>query len=280
MPFYRFGGSLPLIWMLLVLPGAFRMASASESAGFNHDHYAEVLNHYVDDHGRVDYRGLKGNRDSLDAYLSAMSRIGKSEYQSWSEADKIAFWLNAYNARTLQVVIDNYPIQAGFFGSLRFPSNSIRQISGVWDKLKSQFIGKDYTLDAIEHEILRKQFHEPRIHMALVCASVGCPFLRNEPYLGSRLDEQLEDQARKFLDASQNFHVEDGTVYLSSIFKWFGEDFSPKYTPAGGFDGYSQSGKAVLNFISQHISEDQAAKLAQGGFDIEYLDYDWSLNEK
>ena len=143
-------------------------------------------------------------------------------------------------------------------------------------------MGRAMTLDGIEHGVLRKEFHEPRIHMALVCAAMGCPPLRNEPYTGDRLGDQLDDQARRFLSNPAKFRIaaNEGTVYLSSIFKWFGEDFVPGYGVEQGYGAHSAAQRAVLHFISGYLDKQEAERLSSGDYSISYLDYDWSLNEQ
>ncbi|RMD99900.1 MAG: DUF547 domain-containing protein, partial [Deltaproteobacteria bacterium] len=231
--------------------------------------------------GRVDYRHLQQNREDLDRYLEAVAKFPEAEYRRLSKADQIAFWINVYNARTLQVILDHYPIERrGLLGRL-FPANSIRQIPGVWDKLRFPVLGKEYTLNDIEHEILRKRFGEPKIHFALVCASIGCPPLRPEAYVGERLDEQLDDQIRKFLADTTKFRIEGKRVYLSQIFKWFGEDFLPAYGDTEHFPNLSKEERAVLNFLSRYLPEEERQRLeAARKIEIEYLDYDWRLNER
>ena len=139
----------------------------------------------------------------------------------------IAFWINAYNSLTLVAIIDHYPIKPTVVRSLVVPQNSILQIPGVWTKLKFPMMGGEVTLDSIEHENLRPNFNEPRIHMALVCAAMGCPRLLNRPYDAHELDSQLDNQTMIFLSNPKKFRIdkESNSVYLSSIFKWFGEDF-------------------------------------------------------
>lgn len=256
--------------------------SSSEATGLDMKDYADVLSTYVNDKGMVDYRGLQSNRAILDRYAASMARLDPKVYEAWSEKQKIAFWINAYNSLTLRVIIDHYPIKSGgFLSGIRFPKNSIRQIPGVWDKIEHAVMGRKMTLDAIEHETLRKQFDEPRIHVALVCAAMGCPPLRNEPYTGDRLDDQLEDQSRKFLRNPKKFRIDRGsnTVYLSSIFEWFGGDFSNQYQ-TNGFSQADASARPVLEFISRHVGDGDSQYLKKHKYRIDYLDYDWSLNEQ
>lgn len=247
-----------------------------------HDAYGVVLKKYVDDKGMVDYKKLKKGREGLDGYIKALGGVKAVDYEKWNDEVKIAFWVNAYNAITLQVVIDHYPISKSFWANLRGYAVGIRHISGAWDSKVHLVMGKKMSLEQIEHEVLRKEFDEPRIHMALVCAAMSCPKLRNEPYVGGRLDEQLKDQTEVFLQHKNKFKInrEDKKVYLSRIFDWFGDDFVKSYAPKAGFDEYGKKERAVLNFVGKHVGESERAFLENRGYEIEYLKYDWGLNEQ
>lgn len=234
---------------------------------FSYKPYSDVLQTYVDARGLVNYKNLRANRQQLDEFNASLATISPSTYESWTTEEQIAFWINAYNSFTLQAIIEHYPTQ------------SIRDISGVWNRLKFRVMGKEMTLDEIEHETLRKLFNEPRIHMALVCASIGCPLLRKEPYVGEKLDEQLDDQTGKFLALDRNFKLnrDRNEVYVSSIFKWFGEDFESNYSVEDQFGGNKKE-RSVLNFISNYMQEEEREYLIRGDYKVKYLDYDWSLN--
>ncbi len=229
--------------------------------------YANILSRYVDARGNVNYAMLKRNGGDLIRYNQILARTPQSTYNSWSNAEKIAFWINAYNALTLESIVKKYPV------------SSIKKISGVWNRKKHQVLGKMLTLDDIEHNILRKQFNEPRIHMALVCASKGCPPLLNKPFTGSQLNAQLNGRAKAFVADPSKFRIDrkNGRVYLSSIFKWYGQDFEKKYGTSA-FAG-SNKQKASLNFLSQYTGRD-AAYLKAGKYGVSYLNYDWSLNKQ
>lgn len=259
-------------------------SAADTSEEFSYTVYGELLKQYVDIEGRVDYAALRTDRAGLDRFVASMGNVAESELASWSEEARLAFWINAYNAITLQYIVDHYPIEkGGLISGLLHPANSIRQIPGVWDKLTTPVAGKPLTLDAIEHEILRKEFSEPRIHMAIVCASVGCPPLRNEPFAEERLDQQLDDQSRRFLGSPVRFRIDRtaNEVYLSPIFKWFGEDFVPVYgASAARFSNHGAQMAAVLNFVSSYVSETDAAFLEDADLQVKFSDYDWSLNEQ
>jgi hypothetical protein len=236
----------------------------------------------VNDWGMVDYKGLKTNPQALNTYLDYAATLPQSTVDTWSEADQIAFWINVYNGLTLKAIIDHYPIKPSFFRSFSYPKNSIRQISGVWKKLKFTVLNRRMTLDHIEHKILRAQFNEPRIHMALVCAAKGCPPLRNEPYSGATLSDQLNDQTARFLNSRDKFKIDrkENIVSLSPIFKWFGKDFAKTYAPAENKGKLDETLSAVFNCITPHVDGLFRPYLYRGNFTIKYLKYDWSLNEQ
>ncbi len=244
--------------------------------------YAKALKDHVDDRGMVNYQALKKNPHDLDAYLTALAGISEEDYSQWEEPEQIAFWINAYNGLTLKSIIDNYPIKSSFFKSINNPKNSIRQISGVWDKKTHRVMGKKLSLNHIEHKILRVQFEEPRIHVALVCAAMGCPALRNEPYDGERLTQQLKDQSRRFLRNRAKLQIlrANKIVSLSAIFKWYGKDFPAAYRPRRPIGRHGKDTQAVLSYISRHLDEPQKSYVLAGDYRVTYLDYDWSLNEQ
>jgi hypothetical protein len=249
---------------------------------FSYTDYATVLKAHVNDQGGVNYKELKTKHRLLDTFASDLGKLEPAIYDRWGATEQTAFWINTYNALTLQAILNHYPIEPSFLRSLFFPKNSIRQIPGVWDSLQFLVVGRWMTLGHIEHQILRAQFGEPRIHMALVCASRGCPSLRNEPFAGERLNDQLEDQVQRFLSNPEKFRIDRNgqRVYLSAIFKWFGTDFIKGYGPDRGFPGFGQTERSVLSFISRHLNADDREDLGMGKYKLEYLDYDWSLNEQ
>lgn len=251
------------------------------AAGFSYDGYTKTLSAQVNGQGIVNYTGLKADRKGLDAFVSSLAALEPEVFGKWSDKEKIAFWINAYNALTLRVIIDNYPIKASFFSALRFPQNSIRQIPGVWDKLQFNIMGRETTLDAVEHNTLRANFNEPRIHMALVCAAMGCPPLRNEPYTGEKVDFELDDQTTRFIKDPAKFRIDrtGGYIYMSSIFKWFGEDFIRTFG-TDKFRGRGATERAVLHFVSRYVTDGDKKFLEFGDYRIVYLAYDWTLNDR
>ena len=253
-----------------------------EASPVRYDAYGQVLTQFVEQ-GQVDYASLKKNRKDLDHFVSMLGELSREPYETFNEQEKIAFWLNAYNAITLKVIIDHYPInKKRSFAGLPFPKKSIRQIRGAWDKIAHPVFGEPVTLDAIEHKILRQDFNEPRIHMALVCAARGCPPLRSEPYLGSRLDEQLDDQARQFLASEDKFKLnqKERVLHLSAIFDWFGKDFVERYGTDQIHLPTDPSEKAVLHFIQGYLRPEEAQFVKNETYNVLYYKYDWTLNDR
>ncbi|MEO1389300.1 MAG: DUF547 domain-containing protein [Cyanobacteria bacterium J06634_6] len=231
---------------------------------------ADVLSAYVDEQGLVDYETLQANRQQLDAYNASLQLLDTASYESWSEDEQVALLINAYNSLTLKSIIDENPIK-----------DSIKDIRGVWRFKRHGLMNDEQTLNNIEHDILRVDFNEPRIHVALVCAAISCPYLRQEPFTGENLDAQLDDQTRIFLSRPEVLTIdkENNEVRLSAIFDWFGQDWIPTFAPESGFAG-SDNEKAVLNFISGYVDAADSDYLKAGGYKVSYSDYDWSLNRQ
>lgn len=267
---------------VLVLIAGVVLKAGEKKQAFSYDDYAAVLKDHVDDKGMVNDKKLKAAPQRLNALITAMSKVNQKSYDRWNNNEKIAFWLNAYNVLTLKVIIDNYPIKSSFFRSRIYPKKSIRQIPGVWNKIKFNVMRQDLTLGHIEHKILRKKFNEPRIHMAIVCAAKGCPPLLNKPYTAQRLNEQLDDRTRRFLANPKKFKLDRDKkrVYLSPIFKWFADDFVDKYGSEENIAKHSKNTSAVLNFVATYLNKNDSDNLRSGKLKIKYLKYDWSLNEQ
>ena len=240
------------------------------AADFDHRHgqYAEVLVRVVRA-GAVDYAALQRDRSSLDNYRAQLAAVSEKTLRTWTRDQQLAFWINAYNASVLATVLDHYPITRGSLIGLAFPANSIWQIPSAFKTARYKLAGRTRSLDNIEHDIVRPGFRDPRVHMALVCAARGCPPLRAEPFVASRLGVQLDDQTRVYLgDREHGFSWDSAAKRLavSSIFKWFAEDFAA----VGG----------VRAFVAQHLGDPVlAAAVRDTTNSLRYLDYDWTLNE-
>lgn len=238
--------------------------------GIDYKGYDDVLSTYVDDEGWVNYDDLQQSRQALDTFNDALATVEDTTLSGWSEEEQIAFWINAYNSLTLKSIVDQTPIKP-----------SIKDITGVWRLRKHPINQREKTLNEIEHDVLRVDFDEPRLHAAIVCAAISCPPLRNEAFTGENLDAQLDEQVVQWLARPDGLNIdrEAGEVKVSKIFSWFGVDWIPSYGVDTGFTG-SKEERAVLNFISQYVSEDDRAYLEAGDYKVSYFDYDWSLNKQ
>jgi len=228
----------------------------SVQAQVDHGAFNKLLNEHVDISGGVNYKNLREDSSKLNRYIEALEiNVPQKE---WSQEVQLTYWINAYNALTLQLVLKYYPI------------NSIKDIGSTiqipyfntpWDIELFNYKGKQLSLNNIEHNIIREDFEEPRIHFALVCAAVSCPSLRNEAYDPTRLNEQLSDQSTLFLaDKSKNM-VGEKKLILSKLFNWYGGDF--------------RKNGSIVDFISPYaeVAIDAKAK-------ISFMDYNWDLNEQ
>lgn len=245
----------PYIYLILPILVVFlAVSSQSAQAQINNELYQNVLNTSVKE-GLVDYESIKTNPDDLNNYLKQSSEITQKTFENWTEAEQLALLINIYNAQTLALVAENYPVM------------SIKDISaesgGPWEQPIVNLFGEKITLNALEHNIIRKNYAEPRIHFALVCAALGCPVLISDPYSAQILNDQLEQQTKVFLlDKEKNsINSKEKVLKLSPIFDWFKEDF------------IAESG-SVVNFINPYFGNQ-----ANSDFEIEYTNYDWSLND-
>ena len=249
--------SKKILIILLMIPLKFFMQE---------DHlYTNLLKKYITD-GLVNYENLKDDI-RLNKYLDQLSSTNPDEL---SPKKKLAFWINVYNAFTLQIVCENYPIES--ITDLNTGGKIISYVFSktVWDKEYVNINNKKYSLNDIEHNILRKM-NEPRIHFAVVCASISCPKLRNEAYESEKIESQLNDQADLFInDTTKNsFDLNSQKAELSKIFDWFEEDF-------GNTD------ESVLKFLADYLPESLQNDINEnaGKWEIDYKDYNWKLNKQ
>ena len=246
-----------LLWLSVILAAS--TVRGAETFDQSHARLGGVLAAVVQS-GRVDYAKLKVAPAELDLYLKEIAAVPAAEFARWPEADRLALLINLYNAQTLRLIINHYPLK------------SIRAIGtlpgAAWRELIVRQGGRIMTLDHLENKVIRVEYNEPRIHFALVCAAVSCPPLRGEPYTGARLDAQLADQTTAFLATSEinRYDAATGTLHLSPIFKWYAEDFTK---PAGSLAAYV---KPLLP-AAQRTALTDPAKVK-----VKFTDYDWALN--
>ncbi|WP_456438545.1 DUF547 domain-containing protein [Psychroserpens sp.] len=212
---------------------------------FDHSILNDLLKKNVSIDGNVNYNGLKSDSKALQSYIELLKTYQPSD--SWTKNDKLAYWINTYNALTIDLILRNHP------------TKSIKDIKDPWDLRLWKFEKKWYNLNDIEHTILRKM-NEPRIHFAIVCASVSCPKLQNEAFTASNLDEQLTNATKEFLSDRSKNELSKDKIKLSKIFKWFKKDF--------------EKNRSLIDFLNKYsdVSISNGAKKS-------YKDYNWDLNE-
>ena len=219
----------------------------------------------------VRYTALRADPKALRGYLASVSAVTPQEYAGWSRNDRLAFLINAYNAFTIDLVLTRYP-----------DLKSIKDLGSVfqspWKRKFFTLLGEQRSLDDVEHGLIRAPgaFDDPRIHVAVVCASVGCPMLRDEAYVGERLGAQLDDAFRRFLsDRSRNrFEAESATLSVSKLFDWYHADFER------GHQGLSSLQTLFIRHADAlGTTPTSSAEIRAGRFKIVHLDYDWSLND-
>lgn len=222
---------------------------------FSHSDFTELLKEHVDDEGLVDYEEINDDREDLKEYLNQLSTNAPND-NSWSEEEQLAYWINAYNAFTIELILKYYPIK-----SIRDIGSTIQIpfINTPWDIKFIEIAGEKYSLNNIEHNIIRKKWKEPRIHFALNCASLSCPRLRTEGYEASKLNSQLDEQARAFINNEELNKITTEKAMVSELFDTYEGDFT--------------QGQSIREFINQY-AENPIGENTQ----IEYLEYDWSLN--
>jgi hypothetical protein len=256
------------LFVLLLL-----LLSGLAQAQFDHGHaaWAALLKKHVqwlpdNKQSRVDYAAFKADRVALKMVLDAMSAVPKAEFDSWSQEQRMAFLINAYNAFTVELILSKYP-------DLKSIKDLGSFVQSAWRKKFFTLLGEPRHLDWIEHEQLRPLYNDPRVHTAVNCASIGCPALRNEAFTAAKLDAQLDDGMARFLGDRTRNRVNGGQLEVNAIFKWFKEDFEK------GHQGFSKVEDVFAKFAVQLSDKpEEQARLRDKTLPVTHLDYDWSLN--
>lgn len=239
----------PLLLTVLLLTAP---ASAAEP---DYRLWQELLSRHYDPAKGMDYKGLKANKAALDRLRRQMAAVDVS---SLSRPEQLAYWINLYNVSVVGVVVDNYPVE-----SIRDVSTDPIVRLNVFKKPYVRVKGGTMSLDDIEHRKIREPFKDPRIHFAINCAAESCPPIRPEPYVGVRIDRQLDDQTRRFLDGS--VRLEGNVLHVTKIMDWFEDDFE-------------QWGGGTVSFLKKHLSPDKARRIG-AKVELDYDDYSWKLND-
>ena len=257
-----------ILSFMVLISGAFMFASCNliSSAGFNskglptpeteeqlnsqeakvdHSQWNALLQKHVDKAGMVDYSGFKKDREKLDQYLKLLS--DQKPDKSWGKNELLAYYINLYNAYTVDLILRNYPLE------------SIKDINGAWTNEFVSIGNKEISLGGIENSLLRKM-NEPRIHFAINCASISCPKLMNEAYTSKNMEKQLEKATREFINSDKN-DISAGSAKLSSIFDWYKGDFT-------------ENGQTIIEYVNQYAN----TKINKGTT-VYFKDYNWNLND-
>jgi len=231
--------------------------------------------------GCVDYAAWKKSTKLLDAYLASLAEISAQEYEALSTSDKKALWLNGYNAFTIKIVLDHYPLHGNVD---YYPQDSLRQIPDVWEVYHFKIAGRSVDLDYVEHGVIRREFHDPRMHFAVVCAARGAAPLCNRAFTADDIDDVLEEAKNAYLSDTKNlrFDEENKVLLVSRVFSWFPLDFAP----ANFFKGRTKPPSdfaVILAYLASNGPPDLVKKLATvpdlSAIKVSYLSYDWSLND-
>lgn len=261
---------LPLV-VLLMLSAVFSAVTTAQEA--LHQPWQALLTQHVspinDGHSsQVNYAGMKTDHAKLTAYLTALGKIDKQTFEQWPAPKQLSFLINAYNAWTVELILSTYP-----------DIKSIKDLgsffSSPWSKKFIPLLGETRSLDNIEHELIRgdNKYGDPRIHFAVNCASIGCPALREEAYTAEKLEQQLEQQTVRFLSDKTRNRFNKAEMELSSIFKWYQEDFSLGFRASDSLSAF-----ILLYAESLGLTPEQQALLKAKKMDVDYLPYDWQLN--
>ncbi len=258
-------------------------AQAHDEAGAIFREYTEILRTYVREDGLVDYGALRRRRLDLKPLLMTLSELDPNACRNWSPQERLAFWINAYNLKMLDIVTRNYPIQSSWWLRLTWPPDDLRHIQGIWTDYKLVVMDEEFTLAEVEQCFFRKTFGDPRVYLALAYACQSSPVLSRRPYRGDDLDRQLDRQVRQFLSSPRGLQIDrrSRAVRLSALFKpaWRGKEFVSRYGTDKKFKACDPETRAVLNFISGYLSRDDAYFLEAENYTVEYMNFDWRLND-
>jgi len=272
-------GSTAVILSILLFSSAARVDPSAQSGTSDalHRPLDQILDLNVRD-GLVYYRALRSDRGRLDRYAASLN-VAPDVYQRWSREQKMAFWLNAYNAFVLQTVIDNYPIKGA---SKSYPSNSIRQIPGAFEQVKHRAAGRSLTLDEIEKTVL-PEFKEPRLYLALGRGAVGSGRLRSEAYGADRLKQQLDDLQREFVEEQTMIKIDRtaNVVSVTPIVSWRSAEFIEAFDPGGKGPMADRSPieRAIVAFITPKVLPLEKEFLQKNEFKVTFHPFDWRLND-
>jgi Protein of unknown function, DUF547 len=267
----------PTLLLVVVFAGGVVRSQTESPVPPFHRPYDQILDVNVRD-GLVYYRALRSDRGRLDRYVASLN-VPPATYKGWSRDEKVAFWLNGYNALVLQTVVNNYPIRGKSSG---FPQNSVRQIPGAFEQAKHRLAGRLLTLDEIEKTVL-PEFGDPRVYLALGRGAVGSGRLRSEAYTGPRLAAQLDSVQSDFVNEQAMLKIDKltGRITVTPIISWREKEFIKAYDKGaeGPFAQRSPIERAVVAFITPHLLRIEKEFVEKNAFQMSFHDLDWRLND-
>lgn len=247
---------LAISFLLINLSCGATSLEGSQSSPPSHEIFDDLLKKHVSKDGKVNYKGFIADMSTFEKYLKLLSD-NAPDRKTWTKNQQLAYWINAYNAFTIKIIADNYPVES--IKDLN-PTLNIPMLNTVWTKKFIRIGNEEVSLDDIEHKTIRKEFDEPRIHFAVNCASVSCPPLQNEAFKAEKLDAQLEKAATEFINNPKYNKISKDKADVSQIFSWFKGDFTKKGSLIDYLNKYS---KVKINSNAK----------------VSNLKYDWALNE-
>lgn len=247
---------------------------------FSYSPYAKVLDEYVDKEGFVDYGMLKKNSGDIELFYATLASISPDSHPELfpNDNDRLAYWINAYNATVILGVLQYYPISSVESVEEPLLLSFFPSKSGFFLFQRYTYGGVETSLYYLENSVIRKRFSDPRYHFALNCASMSCPKLSRSPFYPQTLDRQLNDAARDFLNDKANLRFDEGRqiLYISSIFDWYKKDFINWQKTK-----HPEKQPTLISYVLPFLRQEQAAKITGGeAITIEYLPYDWGLNDQ
>jgi hypothetical protein len=248
---------------------------------FSHEFFDRVLERFVDERGFVDYAALKNAPGDLEQYYFEISKVSPDSHPDLfpTEQDKLAYWINAYNATSIKTVITYYPIATVLDVRPPFPFFFLPKKAGFFVFQRGTYGGETTSLYSLEKSVIRKRFGDPRVHFALNCSSRGCPRLPNRAFSGANTDQELDRAAREFLGEERNFRIdhERRVVFLSEIFDWYESDYLDWYKHR-----FPDRRATLANYVALYLPAEKANQLTgpAASYEIRFIPYDWRLNDR
>lgn len=237
---------------------------------FDHGVWDSFLKKYVNENGEVDFTAAKKDPSLLKEYIAVLRETSDVDFYDWPREEVVAFWINAYHAGLISVILDHYPVK------------SVQEIPSVWETKHIRLESGSYSLNEIRTSVLLGTFHDEKIHFALSCMAKACPALSRDAYVGPKLDGQLFMAVRRFVNDGRNADIKLGAkkIFISKVFKWYAKDFKFNFGTPENERGLSKEDFSVLSFLAFYLEDaNKVAFLEEKNYKIKYSKFDWTLND-